>query len=70
MTIASRSIPGHRDVDACGQVGDDPLASTILHEIIHLALGEAGERLPDSCENSCFGTPRGQPPDLCQNPQS
>jgi hypothetical protein len=69
MTLASRTIPGHRAADSRCLAGPDPLASVILHEIIHFALGEPGEVLPDSCEYSCFGTPRGQPPDLCQNPQ-
>jgi hypothetical protein len=46
--------------------GCPALASTILHEIVHLTRGFAGESLPDSCENSCFGTARGTP-DLCRD---
>ena len=52
---------------------DDPAAagcegglSSILHEIVHLTRGFEGEQLPDSCENSCFGTSRGDP-ELCRD---
>lgn len=40
---------------AAGTCG--PLASTILHEIIHVVRGEFGEDLPRSCEASCYGQP-------------
>lgn len=39
---------------ACG-----PLAGTIMHEVIHVVRGAAGEELPRSCELSCFGFDRG-----------
>ncbi|WP_439578155.1 eCIS core domain-containing protein [Elioraea sp.] len=42
------------DAAACG-----PLAGTIMHEIIHVVRGVAGEQLPRSCELSCFGFDRG-----------
>lgn len=53
---------------------DDPAAegceggvpATVLHEIVHLTRGFEGEQLPDSCENSCFGTSRGDP-ELCRD---
>jgi hypothetical protein len=44
-----------------------PLESSILHEIIHLTRGIFAERLPESCDNSCLGTARGVPPDLCRD---
>ncbi len=44
-----------------------PLESSILHEIVHLTRGVFAERLPESCDNSCLGTPRGVPPDLCRD---
>ncbi len=45
---------------ACG-----PLGSTVLHEIIHLVRGFAGEQLPRSCEASCYGQPGD--PTLCRD---
>jgi hypothetical protein len=62
MTVGSKSFPSHPDSSA----GCLPLASIILHEIIHLTRGVFPERLPDSCENSCFGVARGTP-DLCRD---
>ncbi|HEV8273881.1 MAG TPA: DUF4157 domain-containing protein [Chitinophagaceae bacterium] len=44
----------------CGQ-----LASTILHEIIHVTRGRFGEDVSESCEASCFG--EDGDPDLCRN---
>ncbi|WP_204251043.1 eCIS core domain-containing protein [Elioraea rosea] len=41
-----------------------PLASTILHEIIHVVRGQFGEDLPRSCEASCFG--QAGDPKLCR----
>lgn len=41
-----------------------PLASTILHEIIHVVRGQFGEDLPRSCEASCFAQPGD--PALCR----
>jgi hypothetical protein len=48
FTIGTKAL----DPAACG-----PLASTILHEIVHVVRGEFGEDLPRSCEASCFGQP-------------
>jgi hypothetical protein len=45
-----------------GQCG--PLASTILHEIVHVVRGQFGEELPRSCEASCFAQPGN--PALCR----
>lgn len=45
-----------------GQCG--PLASTILHEIVHVVRGQFGEDLPRSCEASCFAQPGN--PALCR----
>lgn len=42
------------DETVCG-----PLAGTVMHEIIHVVRGAAGEELPRSCELSCFGFDRG-----------
>lgn len=42
------------DETVCG-----PLAGTVMHEIIHVVRGAAGEQLPRSCELSCFGFDRG-----------
>ncbi len=47
---------------AAGTCG--PLASTILHEIIHVVRGQFGEDLPRSCEASCFG--QSGDPKLCR----
>lgn len=45
-----------------------PLAGTVMHEIIHVVRGAAGEQLPRSCELSCFGFDRGgADEDLCRN---
>jgi hypothetical protein len=44
----------------CGQ-----LASTILHEIIHVTRGRFEEDVSTSCEASCFG--EDGDPDLCRN---
>ena len=44
----------------CGQ-----LASTILHEIIHITRGRFEEDVSTSCEASCFG--EDGDPDLCRN---
>ncbi len=68
ITIDAKSFPplpqGHRKSDADCQ----PMRSVILHEIIHVILGEAGEALPDSCENSCYGiTGRTAGPELCRD---
>lgn len=41
-----------------------PLASTILHEIIHVVRGQFGEDLPRSCEASCFA--QSGDPKLCR----
>jgi hypothetical protein len=41
-----------------------PLASTILHEIIHVVRGQFGEDLPRSCEASCFA--QAGDPTLCR----
>jgi hypothetical protein len=62
MTVGSRSFPGHPASLATCQ----PLASIILHEMVHLTRGVFVEGLPDSCENSCFGIPHGTP-DLCRD---
>jgi hypothetical protein len=48
FTIGTEAL----DPGTCG-----PLASTILHEIIHIVRGEFGEDLPRSCEASCYGQP-------------
>ena len=45
MTIGSEALKG-----TCGD-----LSSTMLHEIIHITRGTAGENLNTSCEASCFG---------------
>lgn len=42
------------DETVCG-----PLAGTVMHEVIHVVRGAAGEELPRSCELSCFGFDRG-----------
>jgi hypothetical protein len=49
--------------------GGGNLAVVLLHEITHIALPAQFERLPRSCENSCFGNDRGESPDLCRNPR-
>jgi len=63
MKLGSKSFPGHADASA----GCLPLASTILHEIIHLTRGVATEPLPRSCEASCYPEVGGDPT-LCQTP--
>jgi len=45
--------------------GCGPLASTVLHEIVHIVRGFFGEQLPISCEASCYGQ-RGDPR-LCRD---
>ena len=55
MTLGSEAFGAD-----CGDLG-----STILHEIIHVTRGQAGEDVSDSCEASCFGS--GGDPDLCKN---
>jgi hypothetical protein len=56
MTLGSSAF-----TDAgCGQ-----LASTILHEIIHVTRGRFEEDVSTSCEASCFG--EDGDPDLCRN---
>ena len=84
ITLGSRNFPGHPDQDAgdsvCASKSDRPcvqlpdpvnaVATTILHEIVHQRLSVRSETLPDSCEKSCFGTERGQPPEICQTPKS
>ncbi len=62
MTIGSRSFPTHPD----SSPGCQPLASTILHEIVHLTRGVYSEGLPASCEASCYGAGSGTP-DLCRD---
>jgi hypothetical protein len=62
FTLGSLSFPGHPEGDAACQ----PLESTILHEIVHLTRGFAGEQLPSSCEASCFGVGGGDPV-LCRD---
>ncbi len=42
-----------------------PLASTVLHEIVHIVRGFFGEQLPVSCEASCYGQPGD--PTLCRD---
>jgi hypothetical protein len=61
LDVMGPSFPAHPDTDPSCQ----PLASTILHEIIHLVRGTFPEALPLSCEASCFGVGAGDP-DLCR----
>lgn len=56
MTIGSKALK-----DSCGD-----LSSTMLHEIIHITRGTAGENLTTSCEASCFGFGASDPR-LCRN---
>lgn len=63
ITLGSKSFPDHPDV----RPGCLPLASTILHEIIHITRGVEGEALPRSCEASCYGVGDAAP-DLCKSP--
>ena len=44
----------------CGRGGDAPIASTILHELVHEACYK-GEDMPKSCQISCFGGTNGGP---------
>lgn len=44
---------------ALGAAACGPLAGTVMHEIIHVVRGAAGEELPRSCELSCFAFDRG-----------
>jgi hypothetical protein len=62
FTLGSSSFAGHPD----SSPGCQPLASTILHEIVHLTRGFAQEALPLSCEASCFGVGGGNP-ELCRD---
>ena len=57
LTLGSEAFKG-------GSCGD--LASTILHEIIHVTRGRFQEDLSGSCEASCFGFGSASP-DLCKN---
>ncbi len=57
MTLGSKAFGG----GACGD-----LASTILHEIIHVTRGRFEEDVSTSCEASCFGFGSADP-DLCKN---
>jgi hypothetical protein len=63
IALGSASFPHHPDHDA----SCDPLASTILHEIVHITRGTASEALPASCEASCYGVGTANPA-LCQSP--
>jgi hypothetical protein len=45
--------------------GCGPLASTVLHEIVHIVRGFFAEQLPVSCEASCYGQPGD--PTLCRD---
>lgn len=56
MTLGSNAFSSK----GCGN-----LASTILHEIVHVVRGSATESLSDACEASCFGFGSGNP-DLCK----
>lgn len=55
FTVGTKAL----DPGKCG-----PLASTILHEIVHVLRGQFGEDLPRSCEASCFAQPGD--PTLCR----
>jgi hypothetical protein len=44
----------------CGRGGGAPIASTILHELVHEACYK-GEDMPKSCQISCFGGTNGGP---------
>ena len=57
LTLGSKAFAG-------GSCGD--LASTILHEIIHVTRGRFEEDVSASCEASCFGFGSASP-DLCKN---
>jgi hypothetical protein len=57
LTLGSEAFAG-------GSCGD--LASTILHEIIHVTRGRFEEDVSSSCEASCFGFGSASP-DLCKN---
>ncbi|MGN6297116.1 MAG: eCIS core domain-containing protein [Ginsengibacter sp.] len=57
LTLGSKAFAG-------GSCGD--LASTILHEIIHVTRGRFEEDVSSSCEASCFGFGSASP-DLCKN---
>jgi hypothetical protein len=65
IALGSKGFPGHPDYDTSG--GCDPLASTILHEIIHITRGTYPEALPSSCEASCYGVGSADPA-LCRGP--
>jgi hypothetical protein len=48
----------------CGRGGGAPIASTILHELVHEACyvhKEGEEDMPKSCQISCFGGTNGGP---------
>ena len=62
IALGSKSFPGDNHDEGCG-----PLASTVLHEIIHLTRGVFPETLPRSCEASCYPEVGGDPT-LCQTP--
>ena len=47
----------------------DDLRAVILHEIVHVSLFAQFEKLPRSCEMSCFNHNHGEPADLCKNPK-
>lgn len=64
IALGSEGFPGHPDYDASGC---GPLASTILHEIIHITRGTFPEALPSSCEASCYGFGSADPA-LCRGP--
>jgi hypothetical protein len=61
LDVMGTSFPANPDSDPSCQ----PLASSILHEIIHLVRGTFPEALPLSCEASCFGVGGGDA-DLCR----
>jgi hypothetical protein len=63
ITLGSFTFPAHPEVNPSCL----PLASSVLHEIVHITRGFEGEALPDSCEASCFGV-AGASPDLCLSP--
>lgn len=64
IAIGSAGFPGHPEYDAAGC---GPLASSILHEIVHITRGFYPEALPASCEASCYGFGSASPA-LCQSP--
>ena len=68
ITLGAKSFPPPPEGHERSEPGCQTLRSTILHEMVHCVLGEGGEQMPDSCENSCFGTNRGEGPERCRNP--